>query len=130
MSDVKRSNRPLSPHLQVYRLYHTMIASGLHRISGVCMIVSAMLVIWWFIAAATGPAYFDLVDGLLTSWIGNLVMIASLYALCHHLLNGVRHLIWDTGRLLEVDEIDKSAWVVLLGAPALTILALVIVLVS
>jgi succinate dehydrogenase / fumarate reductase cytochrome b subunit len=130
MAHATRSNRPMSPHLQVYRMYHTMIASGLHRISGVCMIVSSVVVIWWFIAAATSPEYFEVVDGLLTSWIGHLVMIASLYALCHHLLNGVRHLIWDTGRLLSVDEIDKSAWVVLFGAPALTILVLIIVLVS
>jgi succinate dehydrogenase / fumarate reductase cytochrome b subunit len=67
------------------------------------------------------------VNGILTSWIGTLVMLVSLWGLCHHLLNGIRHLIWDTGRLFEVETIDKTAWFVLLGAPALTILVLLIV---
>jgi len=128
MTDVNRGNRPLSPHLQVYRMYITMVVSGLHRISGFGMTISAVLIIWWFIAAATSPEYFAVVNGLLTSWIGTLVMLASLYGLCHHLLNGIRHLIWDTGRLFDVETIDKTAWFVLLGAPALTLLVLLIVL--
>lgn len=128
MADLDRSRRPLSPHLQIYRLYITMLVSGLHRISGFGMTLSAALIVWWFIAAATSPEYFAVVDGLLTSWIGTLVMLVSLWALCHHLLNGIRHLIWDTGRLIDVETIDKTAWIVLLGAPALTILVVLIVL--
>ena len=127
MADLDRSRRPLSPHLQIYRLYITMLVSGLHRISGFGMTLSAALIVWWFIAAATSPEYFAVVDGLLTSWIGTLVMLVSLWALCHHLLNGIRHLIWDTGRLIDVETIDKTAWIVLLGAPALTILVVLIV---
>ena len=128
MADVNRGNRPLSPHLQIYRLYVTMLVSGLHRITGFGMTLSAALIVWWFIAAATSPEYFAVVNGLLTSWIGTLVMLVSLWALCHHLLNGIRHLIWDTGRLFDVETIDKTAWIVLLGAPVLTILVLLIVL--
>jgi len=127
MADVNRGNRPLSPHLQVYRMYVTIVASGLHRITGFGMIVTAFLVVWWFIAAAASPAYFAIVDGILTSWIGTLVMLVSLWGLCHHLLNGIRHLIWDTGRMLDTDALDRTAWFVLLGAPALTVLVLLIV---
>lgn len=130
MADVNRGNRPLSPHLQVYRMYITMVVSGLHRITGFGMTLSAVLIVWWFIAAATSPAYFAVVNGLLTSWIGTLVMLVSLWGLCHHLLNGIRHLIWDTGRLFDVETVDKTAWIVLLGAPALTILVLMIVLLA
>jgi succinate dehydrogenase / fumarate reductase cytochrome b subunit len=128
MTDVNRNNRPLSPHLQIFRMYTTMVVSGLHRISGFGMTATAIMIVWWFIAAAASPEYFALVDGILTSWIGTLVMLVSLWGLCHHMLNGIRHLIWDTGRMLDVEAVNKSAWVVLLGAPALTILVLLIVL--
>lgn len=128
MAEPDRGSRPLSPHLQIYRLYITMLVSGLHRITGFGMTLSGVLIVWWFIAAATSPEYFAVVDGLLTSWIGTLVMLVSLWALCHHLLNGIRHLIWDTVRLIDVETIDKTAWIVLLGAPALTILVVLIVL--
>ncbi|MFQ5622806.1 MAG: succinate dehydrogenase, cytochrome b556 subunit [Paracoccaceae bacterium] len=127
MADATVKSRPLSPHLQAYRMYITMVVSGLHRITGFGMIVSAILVVWWFIAAAASPEYFALVDGLLTSWIGTLVMVASLYGLCHHFLNGIRHLIWDTGRMLDKEAVNSSAWFVLVGAPALAILVLLIV---
>ncbi len=127
MAELDRGERPLSPHLQIYRLYVTMLVSGLHRITGFGMAISAFLVIWWFIAAAASPGYFALVDGLLTSWVGTLVMLVSLWALCHHLLNGIRHLIWDTGRMLDVESLDRSAWFVLLGAPVLAALVVLVV---
>ena len=127
MPDVNQVERPLSPHLQVYRMYTTMIVSGLHRITGVGMMLTGLLVVWWFVAAATSPSYFEFVDGLLTSWIGTLVMVVSLWGLCHHFLNGIRHLIWDTGSYMGVKSSNRSAWYVLLGAPALTIITLLIV---
>jgi len=128
MANVNRAGRPLSPHLQIYRMYITMVVSGLHRITGFGMSISAFLIVWWFIAAAASPEYFALVDGILTSWIGTLVMLVSLWGLCHHLLNGIRHLIWDTGRMLDIESLDKTAWMVLLGAPALAALVVLIVL--
>jgi succinate dehydrogenase cytochrome b subunit len=108
-------------------MYTTMVVSGLHRMTGMGMILSGVLLVWWFIAAATSPAYFEFVDGLLTSWIGTLVMVVSLWGLSHHLLNGIRHLIWDTGSYLGAKTVSRSAWFVLLGAPALAILTLLIV---
>lgn len=128
MADVNRGNRPLSPHLQVYRMYITMVASGLHRITGFCLAFTGVLVVWWFAALAASPEYFATIDWILSSWIGRLVMIVSLWGLCHHLLNGIRHLIWDTGRFLDIPSVDQGAKVVLYGAPALAVLALIIML--
>ena len=128
MTDLNQGTRPLSPHLQVYRLYTTMIVSGLHRITGVGMLISAILVLWWFIAGAVSPQYFNFVDGVLNSWIGLLVMVVSLYGLCHHLLNGIRHLIWDTGSLMGKKTADRGAWYVLIGAPVLTVVIIIIVM--
>jgi len=130
MTEVNRDNRPLSPHLQVFRMFLTMVVSGLHRITGFGLTATAVLIVWWFIAAAASPEYFALVDGILTSWIGTLVMLVSLWGLCHHFLNGIRHLIWDTGRMLDVAAVDRTAWYVLLGAPALAVVVILIVLVG
>ena len=130
MTQTNRVARPLSPHLQVFRMFITMLVSGLHRITGFGMTLTAVLVVWWFVAAATSPAYFDFVDGVLTSWIGIAVMLISLWGLCHHLLNGIRHLIWDTGSYLGVKTSTRTAWVVLLGAPALAIVTLAIILLT
>lgn len=127
MADVERGNRPLSPHLQVYTLGLTMIVSGLHRITGVGMIVSAILIVWWFIALAISPDYFAFVDGVLTTWIGLLVMIGSLWAFFHHLLNGIRHLFWDKGYFLDKPAVEKGARIVLFGAPILMVLSVILI---
>ena len=94
MADVNRGNRPLSPHLTVYRPQLTSVTSILTRITGNALLLGALLVVWWFLAAATGEGYFDVVNGILTSWFGDLVMFGSLWALWYHALAGVRHLIW------------------------------------
>ena len=74
MADVNRGNRPLSPHLTVYRPQLTSVTSILTRITGNALLLGALLVVWWFLAAATGEGYFDVVNGILTSWFGDLVM--------------------------------------------------------
>lgn len=129
MADVTRGahRRPLSPHLTVYRFEWTMIGSITHRITGVAMSVGAALVAWWLFAAATSPERFATVDGLLTSWIGNLVLFGALLALCYHLLNGVRHLVWDAGFGFDLPTAAKSAQVVAIGAVVLTLLVAVAV---
>ena len=103
MSDVNRGNRPLSPHLTIYRPQLTSITSILVRISGNALIVAALMVVWWFVAAATGPAAFAIANGFVTSWYGDLVMLLSVWALWYHSLGGLRHLVWDSGRMLDVD---------------------------
>lgn len=127
MADDIRGNRPLSPHLTVYRPQINSLTSILHRITGSAMIPGAVLVVWWFLAAATGAAYFEFVDGLLTSWIGTLIMVGSLWALWYHFCTGIRHLIWDTGRGYEIRTIDLSGWLVIGGSVVLTLLTLVLV---
>ena len=122
MADVNRGNRPLSPHLQIYRWQITMAMSILHRATGVGLLLGGVLVVWWLLAAATGPEYFDFVDGLITSWLGLLVLLGLTWALCYHLLNGIRHLVWDTGRGFDLETVDKSGMAVAAGSAVLTVL--------
>ena len=127
MADVNRGNRPLSPHLQVYRLPLAAITSILNRITGVGMTLAAILIVWWFAAGAFSASYFEVVDGLLTSILGHLVLIGSLAALWYHMLNSMRHLIWDTGRMMDVETVEKSSYVVFAGTAVLTLLTIIIV---
>lgn len=127
MADVNRGNRPLSPHLQIYRLPMAAITSILNRITGVGMTLAAILIVWWFAAGAFSAAYFDFVDGLLTSILGHLVLIGSLAALWYHMLNSIRHLIWDTGRMMDVATVEKSSYAVFAGTVLLTLLTILIV---
>ncbi|CUK05957.1 succinate dehydrogenase, cytochrome b556 subunit [Shimia thalassica] len=127
MADVNRGNRPLSPHLSIYRPQLTSATSIFARITGVALLGAAVLVVWWFLAAASGPEYFDLVNGLMTSFLGDLVMFAALWAICYHFLSGLRHLYWDTGRGLEIETAEKLAKGVIIGSFVLTFLFALIV---
>lgn len=109
MADVNRGNRPLSPHLTIYNLPLAARMSILHRITGCGLAAGILLGVWWFLAAARGPEAFDLVDGILTSWIGGLVLIGCLLAFWYHFFTGVRHLVWDMGTGFRLDEVAKSA---------------------
>jgi succinate dehydrogenase / fumarate reductase cytochrome b subunit len=122
MADVNRGNRPLSPHLQIYRPQLTSVLSIIHRMTGVGLTLGAVLVVWWLLAAATGPEYFAIVDGLLTSWVGHLVLLGVTWALAYHLLNGIRHLFWDMGYGFEIETVDKTGWAVVIGSAVLTVL--------
>lgn len=124
MADVNRGNRPLSPHLTIYRPQLNSITSIFVRITGNGLIVGAILVVWWLMAAASGAAYFATIDGLVTSVLGDLVMALSVLALWYHALGGVRHLIWDTGRALDVETSDKLGWGMIIGSVVLTALTL------
>lgn len=126
MADVNRGNRPLSPHLTVYRLPLTGKLSILHRITGVGMVLAAILIVWWFVAAVYSPEYFATADWLLTSWLGTLVMIGSLWALWYHFCNGIRHLVWDAGRGFDLAVTERNNWIVLGGSVVLTVLTLII----
>ncbi len=126
MADVNRGDRPLSPHLQVYNQSYTGTLSILHRITGVALSLGVVLVVWWMTAAATGPEYFAFVDGLLTSWIGGLVLLGSAWALAYHTANGIRHLIWDMGYGFELETVRQSGVVVVAASGVLTLLILLI----
>jgi succinate dehydrogenase / fumarate reductase, cytochrome b subunit len=130
MADVKRvpspANRPLSPHLTIYRPQLTSMTSILVRITGNALLVAALLVIWWFVAAATGPAAFARANYVITSWFGKVVMLGSILALWYHLLGGMRHLIWDSGRMLEVKPSEQFGIFMLAGSVVLTILTVLV----
>ncbi len=126
MADVTRANRPLSPHLSIYRMYLSMAMSITHRITGCGLALGGVLVVWWFLAAATSPEYFAMVDGLMTSWIGGLVLIALLAALWYHFLNGIRHLVWDTGAAFELDQVHKGGIAVLVATGVMTLFTLIV----
>lgn len=128
MADVNRGDRPLSPHISIYRPQLNSVTSILNRITGNALLVGAFLLVWWLIAAASGAAYFATVDAILTSAIGDLVMVGSLWALWYHTLGGVRHLIWDTGRALEVATADRLGWAIILGSVVMTVLTLLVIM--
>ncbi len=127
MADVNRGNRPLSPHLSIYRPQLGSVTSILTRITGNALLVGALLTVWWLLAAATSPAHFAVADGVITSWIGKIVMVLSLWALWYHALAGVRHLIWDTGRGLDLPTAAKLGWAVVGGSFLLTALTLAVI---
>jgi succinate dehydrogenase / fumarate reductase cytochrome b subunit len=113
--------RPLSPHLTVYKPTITMTMSIVHRVTGAAMYFGTLLVAWWLIAASVSESYFDFVSAIFGSWIGRLVLLGYTWALIHHMLGGVRHLIWDTGAGLEKHTASKIAWATLAGSLALTL---------
>ena len=117
-----RAKRPLSPHLQIYKPIPTMVMSILHRVTGSAIYFGMLIVAWWLVAAATGPAYYEFVNAILSSWLGLLVLIGFTWALMFHMLGGIRHLIWDTGRLFEKETSTKLAWITLTGSVVLTVL--------
>ena len=127
MADVNRGNRPLSPHLQIYRPQLTSITSILTRITGNGLIVAAVLVVWWLLAASTGPAYFAVADGVVRSWFGKLVFLGSIWAVWYHFLAGLRHLYFDTGRGLDVPTAEKLGWACIIGSVVLTVITILLV---
>ena len=126
MSSSTKSNRPLSPHLSIYKPIPTMIMSIAHRLTGVALYFGTILVAWWLIAAATSENYFDFVQTFMGTWFGRLILFGFTFALMHHMLGGIRHLIWDTGRLFDKHMATKLAWANLGGSIVSTILIWVV----
>jgi succinate dehydrogenase / fumarate reductase, cytochrome b subunit len=122
MSSNVRNNRPLSPHLSIYKPIPTMVMSIVHRITGVALYFGTLIFAWWLIAASTGESYFDFVQTFLGTWFGRLILFGFTWALMHHMIGGIRHLIWDTGRLFDKHVATKLAWANLAGSILLTLL--------
>lgn len=129
MPDVNRGNRPLSPFMlgRYYRLQITSVTSILTRITGNALIVAAILVVWWLLAASTSVEAFARADAVITSWFGDIVLLLSVWALWYHTLAGLRHLYWDTGRGLEIHTAERLGWGVVVGSFVLTVLTVIIV---
>ena len=115
-------NRPLSPHLQVYRPQLTSILSILHRITGVGLWAGALLMTYWLSSATYGPEAFDRAQSILGSWFGRLVLLGLSVALYYHLANGIRHLAWDIGWGYEMDKLNFTGWAVVVFTFVMTIL--------
>jgi len=115
--------RPLSPHLQVYRPQLTSVLSITHRATGVALAVGTLVLVWWLIAAATGPEQFASAQSFLGSWLGLLLLLGWSWSLFYHLCNGIRHLFWDAGMGFELKAAYASGWVVVLASMVLTVIA-------
>ncbi len=126
MADVNRGNRPLSPHIMIYKPQLNSVLSIMHRITGSAMSISALLIVGWFLSAATSAGAFQVFDDLLTSIVGGLILILSAWGLWFHFCNGVRHLFWDLGYGFSMDDVDKSSWIVLGASVVLTIITILI----
>jgi succinate dehydrogenase / fumarate reductase cytochrome b subunit len=114
-------HRPLSPHLSIYRWPITMTMSIAHRITGSGLYFGTLLLAWWLVAVASGPNAFATFQAVASSFIGRLVLFGYTWALTHHMLGGVRHLIWDTIHGLDPGDREWLARATLFGSIALTI---------
>jgi succinate dehydrogenase / fumarate reductase cytochrome b subunit len=112
--------RPLSPHLQVYSPLINMTMSIMHRITGAALYFGTLILVIWLLAAATGRSNYDLVTSLMASPVGLLVMAGYTWALVHHALGGIRHLIWDTGRGFSLGTVNTLSWLTILGSLAIS----------
>lgn len=117
--------RPLSPHLQVYRPQMTSVLSILHRVTGVALTLGTLLLTWWLVAAAYGPEQFATVQGFLGSFFGQLILWGFTFAVFYHLGNGVRHLAWDFGWGFELTELRTSGMAMVAFAVGATLVTLI-----
>jgi len=123
----KRVDRPLSPHLQIYRIQMTSVSSILTRITGHALMAGVILGVWWLLAAAVSDPYFAVANAVMMSWFGKLVMTGSLWAVWYHYLAGLRHVLFDARLGLEIKTAEMLGWVCILGSVVLTVLTIVIV---
>ena len=125
MAETKVPARPLSPHLQIYRPVLTMMMSIVHRITGAGLYFGMLILAWWLIAAASGPNAYAKFQWFMDTLIGRVVLVGFTWALIHHMLGGIRHLIWDTGRGFGPVEREWLTLATLIGSIGLTILVCV-----
>jgi succinate dehydrogenase / fumarate reductase, cytochrome b subunit len=118
--------RPLSPHLQIYATPINMMMSILHRITGAALYFGTLLLAAWLIAAASGKVAYDVANAWFAAApagipIGKIVLFGYTWALMHHMLGGIRHLIWDTGRGFDLPTVKKLGWFTIIGSVLLTL---------
>ena len=116
-------NRPLSPHLQVYRPQITSVLSILHRLTGVVLAIGGVLLTYWLVSAAYGPAAFARAQAFLGSWFGQLILLGFTFSLFYHLCNGIRHLAWDIGWGFELPKLRASGIAVVVVSLGLTVIS-------
>lgn len=121
-------SRPLSPHLQVYKLPLPALMSITHRVTGSALVVGTLLLTWWLLAAAAGPEPFAVAQGFVQSWLGQLMLFGWTVALFYHLCNGVRHLWWDIGNGLEMEQLYLSGFLTIAASLVLSVIVWAIAL--
>jgi len=122
---MRQAGRPLSPHLQIYRPQITSVLSISHRVTGLALAVGTLLLVWWLLAAAAGPAAYAQAQAFLGSWLGVLLLVGWAYALFFHLCNGIRHLVWDAGHGFDITTTYATGWAVVAASAGLTLIAVV-----
>ena len=120
------AERPLSPHLSIYRPMLTMMMSIAHRISGAANAVGFLLLVWWLVAIAAGPEAYAQVSSFFAGIPGRMLLFLFSWSLIHHMLGGIRHLIWDTGRGLDKVSIEIFALATIIGSTLLTVLVWIV----
>ena len=116
------NQRPLSPHLGVYKFMYTMSLSIMHRLTGLAVSVGFLAFVWWLMALASGPGAYEGAMRALTSPFAKLLLIGFTFSFVYHFCNGIRHLVWDTGRGLERAQSQRSAWAVVIVSALLALL--------
>lgn len=129
MAHTEKAARPLSPHLSVWRPTITYVMSIAHRITGVAIYAGMPLLAWWLLAAASGPEAYGWAAGFFGSWFGLLVIFGFTWALLHHLLGGIRHLIWDTGVGYSQEGRNGLAWATIIGSVSLTLILWIVAII-
>ena len=120
------AQRPLSPHLQIYRPMLSMMMSIAHRITGAALYAGTLIVVWWLLAAATGQNAYGTFQAFASSWVGRLILFGYTWALIHHMLGGIRHFIWDLGYGFGPEEREWLVRAGLAGSIATTVILWVV----
>jgi succinate dehydrogenase / fumarate reductase cytochrome b subunit len=120
---MKSADRPLSPHLQIYRWQLTSVLSILHRATGIALSAGGVLLVWWLVATASGLDAYEGIEDFLGSWLGLLLLFGWSMSLFYHLCNGIRHLVWDAGHALDLKSVYIGGWIVVGTAGVLTLIA-------
>jgi succinate dehydrogenase / fumarate reductase cytochrome b subunit len=118
---MEKRERPLSPHLQIYRPQLTSVLSVTHRGTGVALVAGSLLLVYWLLSAASGAEAYASAQALLSSWIGRIVLLGFSFSLFFHLCNGIRHLFWDVGLGFELKTTYASGTAVVIASIAMTV---------
>ncbi|MCJ7556554.1 MAG: succinate dehydrogenase, cytochrome b556 subunit [Gammaproteobacteria bacterium] len=113
-------NRPLSPHLQVYRWQITMVMSILHRATGIALALGSLVLVYWLASLASGPEAYTAARECLGSTPALVLLVGASFAFFYHLCNGIRHLVWDTGRGFEISQLYASGYLAIAASMGLT----------
>jgi len=127
MADLRAPvQRPLSPHISIYKPTLTMTMSIVHRATGMALYAGTLLLVWWLLAAATGPNAYAKVQWFMGTLVGEVILFGYTWALVHHMFGGIRHFIWDSGHGFGPTEREWLVRAGLAGSIVITIILWVV----